>query len=99
IFLEVGRRELRFIQNFGFFFGLLLGIPLVFITEAVPQWWVLPIGGVLIGYVTNWVALWMIFEPVEARPIGPLKLFGLFMRRPPGGAEVHGQLLGAGLVH
>src|SRR5918996_4460565 len=31
VFLEVGRRELRFIINFGFFFGLLLGIPLVFI--------------------------------------------------------------------
>ena len=29
IFLEVGRKELRFIINFGFFFGFLLGIPLV----------------------------------------------------------------------
>ena len=27
IFLEVGRKELRFIINFGFFFGFLLGIP------------------------------------------------------------------------
>ena len=27
IFLEVGRKELRFIVNFGFFFGLLLGHP------------------------------------------------------------------------
>ena len=31
--------------NFGFFFGFLLGIPLVFLTEAFPHWWVLPIGG------------------------------------------------------
>ena len=98
IFLEVGRRELRFIQNFGFFFGLLLGIPLVFITEAVPQWWVLPIGGVLIGYVTNWVALWMIFEPVEARMIGPLKLYGLFMRRQPEVAEVYAGIIADDIV-
>ena len=35
IFLEVGRKELRFIVNFGFFFGLLLGIPTAFLTEYV----------------------------------------------------------------
>ena len=36
IYLEVGRKELRFIINFGFFFGALLGVPLVFLTQAVP---------------------------------------------------------------
>src|SRR6476661_3977544 len=43
IFTEVGARELRFIINFGFFFGFLLGIPVIFLTQAVPHWWVLPI--------------------------------------------------------
>ena len=42
MFLEVGAKELKFIQNFGFFFGLLLGLPMIFITRAFPQWWVLP---------------------------------------------------------
>jgi uncharacterized membrane protein YheB (UPF0754 family) len=59
----------------------LLGIPLVFLTEAVHHWWVLPIGGVVIGYATNWVGLWMIFEPLEPRKLGPFTLHGLFMRR------------------
>jgi hypothetical protein len=36
IYLEVGRKELRFIINFGFFFGALLGVPVIFLTEAVP---------------------------------------------------------------
>ena len=36
IYLEVGRKELRFIINFGFFFGALLGVPLVFLTQAYP---------------------------------------------------------------
>ena len=46
------RKELRFIINFGFLFGFVLGIPLIFLTEVVfPHWWVLPIGGVIIGYV------------------------------------------------
>jgi uncharacterized membrane protein YheB (UPF0754 family) len=98
IFLEMGRKELRFIINFGFFFGLVQGIPLVFITEAVPQWWVLPLGGVIIGYATNWVALWMIFEPTEPRRIGPLKLQGLFIRRQPEVAGVYAKIIADDVV-
>ena len=98
IFLEVGRKELRFIINFGFFFGAALGFPMVFISEAFPYWWVLPIGGVVIGYVTNWVALWMIFEPVEERRIGPLKIHGLFMRRQPEVADVYAGIIADDIV-
>jgi uncharacterized membrane protein YheB (UPF0754 family) len=98
IYLEVGRKELRFIINFGFFFGALQGIPLVFLTQAYPHWWVLPIGGVIIGYVTNWVALWMIFEPVDPRKIGPLKVHGLFIRRQPEVSEVYGEIIAEDIV-
>jgi uncharacterized membrane protein YheB (UPF0754 family) len=98
IYLEVGRRELRFIINFGFFFGALLGVPLVFLVHAIPFWWVLPIGGVVIGYVTNWMALWMIFEPVEPRRIGPWKLHGLFIRRQPEVSEVYGEIIADDIV-
>jgi uncharacterized membrane protein YheB (UPF0754 family) len=98
IYLEVGRKELRFIINFGFFFGALLGVPLVFLTQAFPHWWVLPIGGVIIGYVTNWVALWMIFEPVEPHRFGPFKLHGLFIRRQPEVSEVYGEIIAEDIV-
>ena len=98
IFQDVGQRELRFIITFGFFFGALLGFPLVFITEAIPYWWVLPVGGVIIGYVTNWVALWMIFEPVEERRIGPLKLQGLFLRRQREVADVYAGIIADDIV-
>jgi uncharacterized membrane protein YheB (UPF0754 family) len=98
IFLEVGRKELRFIINFGFFFGAALGFPMVFISEAFPYWWVLPVGGVVIGYVTNWVALWMIFEPIEPRRIGPLKVHGLFMRRQPEVADVYAGIIADDIV-
>src|SRR5436190_81479 len=98
IYLEVGRRELRLIINFGFLFGALQGIPLVFLTNAIPHWWVLPIGGVIIGWVTNWVALWMIFEPVEPRRIGPLKLHGLFIRRQPEVSGVYGEIIAEDIV-
>jgi uncharacterized membrane protein YheB (UPF0754 family) len=98
IFLDIGRKELRFIVNFGFFFGAALGFPLVFITEALPYWWVLPIGGVVIGYVTNWVALWMIFEPVEPHRIGRLKLHGLFLRRQQEVADVYAKIIADEIV-
>lgn len=98
IFLEVGRRELRFIINFGFFFGFALGLPTILITETFHYWWVLPILGVLIGYVTNWLALWMIFEPLEPRKAGPFLLHGLFMRRQPEVADVYAKIISDDIV-
>ncbi len=98
IFLEVGRKELRMMINFGFIFGFLLGIPVVFITEAIPYWWVLPICGVIVGYVTNWLGLWMIFEPVEPRKIGPFKIHALFVRRQPEIAEVYAKIIADDIV-
>jgi len=73
-------------------------VPLVFLTNAYPHWWVLPIGGVIIGYVTNWVALWMIFEPVNPRRLGPFKLHGLFIRRQPEVSGVYGEIIAEDIV-
>jgi uncharacterized membrane protein YheB (UPF0754 family) len=99
IFLEVGRKELRFIVNFGFFFGLLLGIPTAFLTEYVlTPWWVLPIAGVLIGYSTNLIGIRMIFEPVEPRRLGPLVLQGLFLKRQPEVAGVYADIIADDVV-
>ena len=93
VFLEVGRNELRFIQNFGFVCGLLLGIPMVFITRAFPQWWVLPIGGVIIGYVTNLIGIRMIYEPVAPRRIGRFTWQGLFPKRQQEAADVYAAII------
>jgi uncharacterized membrane protein YheB (UPF0754 family) len=93
VFLEMGRRELKFIQNFGFFFGFVLGIPVALLTHFVTFWWLLPILGVLIGYATNWVALWMIYEPPEWRSFGPLRWRGLFIRRQPEVSEVYASIV------
>jgi uncharacterized membrane protein YheB (UPF0754 family) len=96
IFLEIGRKELRFIINFGFWFGLLLGIPTAVITEVLfHQWWLLPIAGVIIGYVTNLLAILMIFEPVEERRIGPFRLHGLFLRRQKEVAKSYSRVIAA----
>ncbi|MEZ5075964.1 MAG: hypothetical protein R2725_00810 [Solirubrobacterales bacterium] len=99
IFLEVGRRELRFIVNFGFFFGFLLGIPTAIVTELLlTQWWVLPIAGVLIGYATNLVGIRMIFEPVRPRRFGRFEVQGLFLRRQPEVAGVYADIIADDVV-
>ncbi len=93
VFLDMGQRELRFIKNFGFVFGFALGIPVAVVTHFVPAWWLLPILGVVVGYVTNWVALWMIYEPAEPQHWGPMRMQGLFIRRQHDVAEVYAEIV------
>jgi uncharacterized membrane protein YheB (UPF0754 family) len=93
IFLDMGRRELKFIQNFGFFFGFACGIPVAALTHFVGYWWLLPILGVIVGWVTNWLALWMIYEPPRPHRVGPFQVWGLFIRRQPELADVYARIV------
>ena len=93
IFLEVGRKELDFVVNAGLGFGVLLGIPTVIVHLLVDSWWVLPIAGVLVGYLTNLIAVRMIFLPIRPRRIGPITLHGLFMRRQPEVSKVYARII------
>ncbi|MBA2521857.1 MAG: hypothetical protein H0V25_00850 [Solirubrobacterales bacterium] len=100
IFLEIGEKELRFIRNFGFWFGLLLGIPTAIVTVLLfPVWWLLPVFGVLIGYVTNLVAIVMIFEPVEERRILGFRVHGLFLRRQREVAGIYSKVIAEDIVN
>lgn len=96
---EVGRKELRFMQNFGFYFGFPAGVGLVFLLEAFPYWWVLPLGGAVIGWVANWIGIKMIFEPVFPRRIGPFTFHGLFLRRQPEVSDVMAQIISEDIIN
>ena len=99
IFLEVGRKELRFIINFGFFFGFACGIPTAYLTEIVfHEWWLLPLAGVIIGYVTNLLAIKIIFARVVARRSGPCGCVGVSRRRLRSLAEVYGEIIAEDIV-
>ena len=80
IFREVAANELRFMQNFGFYFGYPMGFVLVAVLHWVPHWWVLPVGGVIIGYVVNYIGIAMIYEPAHPRWWVPWRL-GLLLKR------------------
>ena len=99
IFEEIGHKELRFITNFGFFFGFLLGIPVALLTNAIHYWWLLPLLGIFVGYITNLVAIYMIFQPVEPRKVFGISLQGLFMRRQDEVSDVYANLVAKDIVN
>lgn len=99
IFLEVGEQEMKFIINSGFFFGFLLGLPQVPLFALANLWFILPIGGALIGYLTNKIALTIIFRPVKPHKVGPFTIQGLFLKRQPEVATVYSEIIAEDIVN
>ena len=102
IFLTVGKKEFKFIERsgiyFGFAFGIIQMIIWFFISDMTWAWLTLPIGGIVIGYATNWLALKLIFEPVN-----PIKFFfvtfqGLFMKRQKEVAKAYSEIVAAEIL-
>lgn len=81
IFLEVGKKEFKFIEKSGFYFGFLFGLIQMVVFIYFNPWWVLPVAGLFVGFATNWLAIKMIFRPVKPIKFGRLKLQGLFFKR------------------
>jgi uncharacterized membrane protein YheB (UPF0754 family) len=100
IFTEVGDRELKLIIKFGFLFGFILGFPVAAISELlIHGWWVLPVLGIFVGYITNLIAIWMIFEPVEPkRYLGLVRLHGLFLRRQDEAGEIYARVIADDII-
>ncbi|MCB9555028.1 MAG: DUF445 family protein [Deltaproteobacteria bacterium] len=69
----IGRNEFRFIEIYGGVFGFLIGLAQVGLWSLMQKWWLMPVVGAIVGLVTNWLAIQMIFRPQE-----PTKYFGLF---------------------
>lgn len=98
LFLEVGDRELKFIINSGFIIGGLLGFLTIPLFLAIDSPFVLPAAGIFVGYATNWIALKVIFLPIEERRFGPLRLQGLFIKRQPEAAEKYAEIVADEIV-
>jgi uncharacterized membrane protein YheB (UPF0754 family) len=100
VYTEVGSRELRLIINFGFLFGFILGFPVAAISELlIHGWWVLPVLGIFVGYTTNLIAIWMIFEPVERKKyLGIIPFQGLFLRRQEEAGDIYARIIADDIV-
>ena len=85
IFMTCGYQEFQFIKRSGFYFGFLLGsiqmLSWYHFNHYEYAWLILPIGGLLIGFLTNWLALKLIFHPIQPIQIGNWTIQGLFLKR------------------
>ena len=81
IFQNVGDEEFGFIERSGFYFGFLFGIPQSVLYYYYDAWWILPVAGFFVGYLTNFLALWVIFNPLDPyeTPFGNFQ--GVFLKR------------------
>lgn len=81
VFQETGKQEFKFIGNSGFYFGFLFGIFQMIGWAFYQADWQLPAFGLIVGYLTNWIALEMIFRPHTPLRVGPMVIQGLFFKR------------------
>jgi len=83
IFLKCGEKEFKFIERSGAYFGFLFGLIQMVVWYFYQPWWLLPLAGLMVGYITNMLALKLIFQPLRPVKIGPWKIQGLFIKRQP----------------
>ena len=98
LFQRTGGTELKFLVDSGLWFGGLLGLIQMIVALYWDNPWTLSLGGTLVGLATNWIALKLIFEPVEPKAYGPFVLQGLFIRRQVGVAKDFGEFFASKIL-
>lgn len=98
VFKDVGQRELNLMVAFGFVFGFFLGVPVAIVDQTWHIWWLLPLMGVVVGWITNLLGMWLIFDPPEAKRILGIKVQGLFLRRQDECAEVYARIIAEDVI-
>lgn len=67
MFLRVGKKEIKFIWKVSAVIGFLFGVVQMVLFYVVPQHWTVPFFATIWGALTNWIAIWMVFNPVEPK--------------------------------
>jgi len=98
VFWECGETEFKFVINSGFWFGGLFGLIQMFVWWYYKGWWIMPAFGLIVGLATNWLALNLIFRPLNPVKIGPITLQGLFLRRQNAVSEVFCRIVTAEIL-
>jgi uncharacterized membrane protein YheB (UPF0754 family) len=99
IFQECGEQEFIFIRRSGFYFGFLFGLLQMVVWFFYPADWILPVAGFAVGWVTNWMALKVIFQPLEPINICGYMLQGLFLKRQTEVSAVFARVICVEILH
>lgn len=75
MFLKVGKKEIDFIWHISALIGFGFGLVQMLVFYFVPQHWTVPFFASIWGFLTNWIAIWMVFNPIEPHYFRFIKLF------------------------
>ncbi|WP_216936919.1 MULTISPECIES: hypothetical protein [unclassified Acinetobacter] len=69
MFLKVGQKEINFIWHISALIGMFFGIVQMIVWFVVPWHWTVPFWAAIWGFLTNWIAIWMVFNPLYPHPV------------------------------
>ncbi|HEX7381268.1 MAG TPA: DUF445 domain-containing protein [Nevskiaceae bacterium] len=94
MFLDAGAQEFRFIRNCGALFGLLIGAVQLIAWGLTREPLIMPLFGLVTGWLTDWLALRMVFYPREPRTwLGVFRWQGLFLKHRARVSAAYGRLI------
>ncbi|WP_269913389.1 hypothetical protein [Acinetobacter sp. HY1485] len=64
MFLKVGQKEIDFIWHISALIGCAFGLVQMLVWFLVPWHWTVPFWASVWGLLTNWIAIWMVFNPM-----------------------------------
>jgi uncharacterized membrane protein YheB (UPF0754 family) len=98
IFQEAGAKEFKFIARSGLVFGGAIGViqMVAWILFKFPL--IMPLFGLFTGWFTDWLALRMIFYPIEPRRYFGVQWQGMFLKRRAEVAEAYGSLIAQEII-
>ncbi len=77
MFLKVGQKEINFIWHISALIGMFFGVFQMIVWFVVPWHWTVPFWASIWGFLTNWIAIWMVFNPLEPHYIRYPQFFEL----------------------
>jgi uncharacterized membrane protein YheB (UPF0754 family) len=99
VIISCAKPEFAFLIKTGLYLGFLCGFLQMAAWYFWQQWWLLPIFGAVIGYVTNWVALKLVFEPARPKRFLGITWQGLFLKRQQEVAEAYAKQVESGILN
>lgn len=99
IFIVCGTQELKFIRNSGAYMGGIFGLIQMAVWRFFHPIWFLPVFGCVVGTLTNWLALFMIFNPVNPIKLCCFTIQGLFLGRQDEVAETYSKIVAARVLN
>ena len=81
MFQKVGQKEINFIWHISALIGMFFGVFQMIVWFVVPWHWTVPFWASIWGFLTNWIAIWMVFNPIEPHYIRYPQVFRLTENR------------------